>query len=103
MHTKQKGTHTPGFWEAKKNILNHWFVIAPRASGFDIGITDLTPVPTEGSAESNARLIAAAPELLEACKIVLDLCYEEESHLMMEEPPYLKLIRKAIAKAEGRE
>jgi hypothetical protein len=51
--------------------------------------------------QANACLIAAAPDLLEACKAV-------EAHLSTKFPPYLRgdspydKVRAAIAKAEGR-
>lgn len=50
---------------------------------------------------ANARLIAVAPELLAACKRYLNL-YDSAHHGVDKgQTPYL--IRKAIAKAEGRD
>jgi hypothetical protein len=48
--------------------------------------------------KANARLIAAAPELLHACKMIADLavCWEALT------PGDIAEVRAAIAKAEGR-
>ena len=47
--------------------------------------------------EANARLIAAAPELLAACRAAMRLDYFHEHSALVEQ------MRSAIAKAEGRE
>lgn len=52
-------------------------------------------------AEANARLIAAAPELLEACKTTEALLWGVPSFSDINK--ILVIIRKAITKAEGRE
>lgn len=44
---------------------------------------------------ANARLIAAAPDLLEACKAVLRLDYLQEHNALAQQ------VKSAIAKAEG--
>jgi hypothetical protein len=49
-------------------------------------------------AEANARLIAAAPELLAACKALMPEGWDE-GH--MDHMPGIKLARLAIARAEG--
>lgn len=55
---------------------------------------------------ANARLIAAAPELLEACKWMLDWIEEYKSYIsdgpIGDNEAYTKA-QAAIAKAEGRE
>lgn len=52
---------------------------------------------------ANARLIATAPELLEACKAILASFHESvRSEQGLDEFPTLKLVADAIAKAEGR-
>jgi hypothetical protein len=54
--------------------------------------------------DANARLIAAAPELLTACKTLDDASHQEHfaCRLNDEEMTALKAIRAAVAKAEGR-
>lgn len=48
---------------------------------------------------ANARLIAAAPDLLAACKALLPAGWDDG---VMDHIPGIKLTRLAIAKAEGR-
>ena len=50
--------------------------------------------------EANARLIAAAPELLETLKIVLDVALLEIPNY--EQAESFRMAEKAVAKAEGR-
>ena len=52
---------------------------------------------------ANARLIAAAPDLLEACKALVadvDACYPEGTEELEGLNPYIDAIRAAIAAAE---
>ena len=53
-----KATHTPGPWEAEGD-----YVFAPIV-GYDARIARVTDIDSE----ANARLIAAAPDLLEALR-----------------------------------
>ena len=87
-------SYTPGPWEV---------VTPPRGAAFGVGhkvewaqgmkYTDT--LVCQGSDKSNARLIAAAPELLEALKLVVDIASHECASVRM--------AKVAIAKAEGRE
>src|ERR1043166_1656060 len=62
--TTDKSAHTPGPWKAGPQGL---FVVAPRNRICTLyGNRDSI---NEAEQEANARLIAAAPELLEACKL----------------------------------
>jgi len=56
--------HTPGPWLARKMISGNW-TIDDDTSGQPIART---------SDEANARLIAAAPRLLEALTVIDDCC-----------------------------
>ena len=69
--------YTKGKWEVKK-VGNNLYAIGAdiRVVGIDanwtIGTFSFHPsVVNDGEAQANARLIAAAPELLEACKRLL--------------------------------
>lgn len=103
--TSIKNKHTPGPW----CFCDHAPVITESAHPFR-EICDYTDAEFSlGEAEANARLIAAAPELLAALKDCCDElnrlrdlhCPEYEGKLG--EPVIPESVRAAIAKAEGRE
>lgn len=105
--------HTPGPWRAQRN--NAFWEIAP-AEGAGVGdvpfrIGDVCAsapdLPDGGLQEANARLIAAAPELLEALTEIRDEIarapYVVRSHFL--ETGALVIWERAwraVAKAEGR-
>ena len=93
--------HTPGPWEAFQNDLGCGVLATKRADVAYCWTRDGWPLDSSrpiSESVANARLIAAAPELLEALKEVS----AEARH-----PDYdwnvalLKTVRAAIAKAEG--
>ena len=58
------------------------------------------PAKTEGlNQEANALLIAAAPDLLEACKAALLALEDSPLHI---DGPTSRIVEAAIAKAEGK-
>ena len=90
---------TQGKWEINEyGILN--------ADGMELGKVYFNDVDEDSLAESeaNARLIAAAPELLDACKAII----EAKDEYPLQDPRELcnaidfEQIRDAIAKAEGK-
>ena len=81
--------HTPGPWSIRQEGV--WSV------GTDHEMTALVYGFTDEEEEANAHVIAAAPDLLEALKILAKL---GESHGA--EGVYWDKARAAIAKAEGR-
>ena len=105
--------HTPGPWEFGRckqitgiRTIAGWFIgrTGGRKPLLDIGEVYLFASQNEGEQEANARLIAAAPELLEACQSMdADLndpgCWI--GALMSPNPKTVDLIRAAIAKATG--
>lgn len=74
MKTHTKATHTPGPWQPEGQDLrsrvgdHDWWVTAPKGRQG----TFLPAVCSGPDAEANARLIAAAPTLLEALQLLVD-------------------------------
>ena len=96
MKTDQKTEHTPGWWIAVEDMVRtaektteHSKLVA-RASG-----------DTDQQAEANARLIAASPELLDACESVLGFICHNLPASAWQDQPWLQPARSAIAKARG--
>lgn len=93
-----ESAHTPGPWEVRPGAglgLHSWTIWA-TSEGRYIGRID-----DNDQGEANARLIAAAPDLLAACREALDLL--EERSATDERAAYLaQHMADAIAKAEGR-
>jgi len=95
--------HTPGPWKVKRLPQECYGYIRAITVGDDhlAHVLDWEDSLTECTA--NARLIASAPELLEACKGILQSFHESiVTELALEEFPALKRVAEAIAKAEGR-
>ena len=102
-------SHTPGPWFAYQNTIDAWGVETRRdrddeswtSTGLGAaivhGIGDDTERRTRGNEEANARLIAAAPELLEA----LEKLHERYVMAIGNEGPEALAARAAIAKARG--
>lgn len=120
MNTETKAVHSPGPWKvATKAVpanINGW-----KRSFISIGslvkaseMTALVPAGHGENGEANARLIAAAPELLEACLAAydaLDNVYDVDAPTPghYKEHPFsgagavLSRLIRAIKKAEGRD
>jgi len=92
--------HTPGPWETSVNDEGQWDVCAE--GGGDM-VADLSDCPE--NAEGNARLIAAAPELLAELRCVVESFRDEprigsvEANFIRRE--WFERAVAAIAKAEG--
>jgi hypothetical protein len=94
-----KAQHTPGPWETAVNDEGQWDVC--DAGGGDL-LADLSDCPE--NAEANARLIAAAPELLAALKAILARVESGEGMggKFLGGPPLpIREARAAIARATG--
>lgn len=87
--------HTPGPWtydEDASEILS-----GSEASGW-IWIADVAHSVPTGETQANARLIASAPDLLRACKMVADMAVSWEALT----PGDISEVKAAITKAEGK-
>lgn len=90
------GKYTPGPWAAHKWDGEEWKEKRWHVSTDDGLAVCVSPRYADHANLSDARLIAAAPDLLDALKRVSDyICYEGSNV-----PEY---VMDAIAKAEGRE
>ena len=63
-----QGKHTQGPWQYTPTNTEHVSHIVRAADGFGVA----TATPQGGATAYNARLIAAAPDMLEACQIISD-------------------------------
>jgi hypothetical protein len=84
-------SHTPGPWRAGEGDESHLVFMGEEA------IADTWLRGDCGDAEANARLIAAAPDLLVACKEALDFVHDMNAANRQAR----RQILDAIAKAEG--
>lgn len=92
--TTTKATHTPGPWRADG-------AVRVQGDGYDICRLCTIPIhKDEASALANARLIAAAPDLLEACWRAADYFHNFTEH-DDEEVEIAKMLREARMKAVG--
>jgi len=93
--------HTPGPWVAKKATVrgevNEWYVT--EGEGVAVIASCVTDIAGEPS-EANARLIAAAPELLEALEGLCGLAELRPGHLQ-DYKAAVAAARNAITKAKG--
>ena len=84
--------HTKGTWEAKHIDATHFVVVAEDGSA--VAKTQI-PIGSDAAIiKANAKLIAAAPELLDACNGA-----EEWLAGWASASPYIDILRAAIAKA----
>ena len=125
MPTENETKHTPGPWvideksdEFKITIHRKWDSIVKPEDTFTMGdyrgafISEIqhqgidAPVVKLNQAQANARLIASAPDLLEAAKLTLQKVYgmrwEDRDMLFGMDAEPLIMLRSAIAKAEGK-
>jgi hypothetical protein len=85
-----KTQHTPGPWHFDGQEFNDVREADGELVAVALHLRTRKPERSLAEAEANARLMAAAPDLLEACKAALS-DYE----------PYIEKCRAAIAKATG--
>lgn len=90
--------HTPGPWNVSRKKLGTIEHTDP--SGL-VDTVAFTSGDTSGSPSANARLIAAAPDLLAACEVVWDSCDAEGRIMLPANGKTITELRSAIAKAKG--
>lgn len=97
------GKYMPGPWTYYRDDEANMFCFR---DGYGHHIATLDG-PRKGTIEATARLIAAAPELLEAAKFLVDkispVIHKLNVRKHFSEKVALVAVEKAIAKAEGRE
>lgn len=105
--------HTPGPWKAMRPIenkfaRNHWTIEAasPHVKGHAQTVCELNGPWKPENYAANARLIAAAPELLEACRGIIALANDPAGSTFklreaMREIEFTRAIA-TIAKATGK-
>jgi hypothetical protein len=98
MNTETKAKHTPGPWEIEgdTDIYSQEGELLASAYGFFDAARNLKDTP---ETQANARLIATAPELLQALKLLRD----ELAGRWLDDLDCFKQAEAAIAKAEGRQ
>lgn len=92
----QETEHTPGPWIQRKWRIHSKTTVTVNDNSFITGVRVIADCDTE----ANACLIAAAPDLLEACRHLLHAF--QKSNLATEMPLLLKMAADVIAKAEGK-
>jgi len=95
-------THTPGPWKIASTVSAHYI----ESEGCEVARVDLIGAPEVRVLEdaANARLIASAPELLEACEVANQFFEENDDFTDGEYPipGFILDMRIAIKKATGR-
>ena len=92
--------HTPGPWEVAQYAGDVTMIENRAPTGYGYSLTQVARIlPVSESAEANARLIAAAPDLLIAAQQAL---YLLTSHGITH-PSIDATIRPAIARATGKD
>lgn len=95
----QAARHTPGPWRVECDGTS-------VCMAGQVCITDPGPDrATRAELKANAALIAAAPDLLAACRAALaekSRAYQDTFDSRMDNDPTVRTLRAAIAKAEGR-
>lgn len=93
--------HTPGPWRDCLIAPSTVIIVAKESDTFIARV--MQPMPLKkGVWEANARLIAAAPELLALLKSILDCCADTGGDVWFGSEG-VKQLKQLVAKAEGTE
>jgi hypothetical protein len=110
--SKSEVKHTPGPWAIGRSADNTPLVMVPvhESEGSGFGVAHINRIPrmssVRGDMDANARLIAAAPDMLAALKLFVE-GFDPNNN--SDDPAYVlfgdkgKVALAAIAKAEGRQ
>ena len=97
--------HTPAPWHVEWSMRDggeaHTIVDNRDMLGLSVIATVHFHDDTEGETKANARLIAAAPELLEALNLALEYWRHRQQRYKNRSPVWVQAARAAIAKATG--
>ena len=93
--------HTPGPWRVEhstaKGYLYMSYLYSDEHHIISVGGSSIS----KGENKANARLIAAAPDLLAACEAVWQSCDREGRIMLPSNGTTITALRAAIAKAKG--
>ena len=94
--------HTPGPWHTRKPEESNGYVWINPIDGCCGEIATAWPVKTDAEAEANARLIAAAPDLLDALQALYALPeYDGTKVTSTHRISVKEKVRAALSKATG--
>ncbi|MFA5151122.1 MAG: hypothetical protein WC554_01035 [Clostridia bacterium] len=96
MNTETK--HTPGPWVIAWDYDGGIYPLHTNPKAIPNGAAIYKPCIARAERRQDTRLIAAAPELLEACKYALIMC--QNGHTAQEYYDCASKLKSAIAKAE---
>ena len=96
-HTKGPWIINDGFSDTKIQGIRHG-----KPCNIVTGMYDEENEPTLGELEANARLIAAAPDLLEVCEQAAEYYHESEGQRLICDEDNPCIYCQAITKAEGK-
>ena len=93
--------HTEGPWFCPTPLYRTFYVEARIDGGMLQEVASCGPTENPAQQAANARLIAAAPELLEALKLALEYWRHRQQRYKNRSPVWVQAARAAIAKATG--
>lgn len=95
--------HTPGPWKFTEVLNNPLYsnLVCYTEWSPDRKSSVVAPTRTAGSHEANARLIAAAPDLLEALELLHRICLQTPALANPDDREVIDQAWAAIAKARG--
>lgn len=102
--------YTPGPWEIKKQWGDEWWfggrngaeiIIQSKVAGWNVVAVTGAKMDEIGIDDANARLMAAAPELLEALQSIVRSLSDQDDEGLIEHAEPMINARAAIAKALG--